>query len=247
MKAIGYIRVSTEEQAKEGVSLDNQEEQIKRYCEYRGLELVDILRDEGISGSKVKNREGFTKIRERVEADGLDALIVYSIDRLSRDLGTLVIFEQLLDKYDVELHTIEGQIDTSSASGWMNFAMKAVFGEFERRQVKDRTRKALQHKKSQGDVVGSIPYGYRRVRGSKKLVEKPEEQEVVRMVNELYQDGERLTDIVQTLNEKRIKTRNGKQWTNMQVKRIIDDYQPVFQKSQSKQKKIMWDFLFETT
>ena len=158
-----------------------------------------------------------------------------------------MIFEQLLDKYDVELHTIEGQIDTSSASGWMNFAMKAVFGEFERRQVKDRTRKALQHKKSQGDVVGSIPYGYRRVRGSKKLVEKPEEQKVKGLVNEMYQNDERLTDIVRTLNEKGIKTRTKKEWTNMQVKRIIDDYKPVFQKSQSKQKKIMWDFLFETS
>lgn len=75
---------------------------------------------------------GFGKIRERVEANGLDALIVYSIDRLSRDLGTLVIFEQLLDKYDVELHTIEGQIDTSSASGWMNFAMKKEAHQYRR-------------------------------------------------------------------------------------------------------------------
>ncbi len=163
MKSVGYIRVSTEEQAKEGISLDNQIERIKGYCQYKGFELCEILRDEGISGSKNKDREGFARILEKIEGNGFDAIVVYSLDRLSRDMITLLAFERLLNEYDIELHTIEGQIDCSTPDGFMNYAMRAFIGEMERRQVKDRTKKAMEHKKRNGEVVGSIPYGYRRV------------------------------------------------------------------------------------
>ena len=98
-----------------------------------------------------------------IESGRVESVVLYSLERISRDMLTLLAFDRLLDEHDIELHTIEGQVDTSTPDGWLNFAMKAFLGEHERRQVKYRTRQAMAFKRSQGSVVGSISYGYRRV------------------------------------------------------------------------------------
>jgi len=232
MKAIGYIRVSTEEQAQRGISLENQAERIRGYAEYRGIELVAEIEDAGVSGGINLAREGFIELLNRVEAGGIDVIVLYSLERLSRDMLTLLALERLLDEYDVELHTVEGQIDTSTPDGFMNFAMKAFLGEMERRQVKHRTKKAMEHKRSHGQVVGSVPYGF--IREGKDLIPNLPEQAVVRTVNELYQGGRRLVDIVAHLNNQGIVTRDGKAWTPQQVKRLISGYRGSFKKSQTK-------------
>lgn len=228
-KAVGYLRVSTEKQASEGISLENQEEQIKRYCEWKSLQLVEILKDEGVSGGKNNGREGFSTILDRIESNGVEAIVVYSIDRLSRDMLTLLSFERLLSEYGIELHTIDGQIDTSTPQGFMDYAMRAFLGEMERRQVKDRTKKALQHKKHNGEVVGCIPYGWKRV--GDMLVENPKEMKVRTLANTLYHhDGKTVAEIAQILNEQGYRTRTNREWTHKPVRRMIDDYERVYQK-----------------
>ena len=229
INAIGYIRVSTEEQAREGVSLENQRARIEGYCSYKGFSLVDIIEDAGISGGKNKTRPGFMVLLDRIESNGIDAIVLYSLERLSRDMLTLLALERFLDERDIELHTVEGQVDTSLPDGWLNFAMKAFLGEMERRQVKYRTKRAMEFKKSQGAVVGSVPYGYRR--NGNGLQEDPEEQEVIRIVNQLYKKSPRLVDICRILEERNIKARNGRSFTSQQVKRLITGYQNSFVKA----------------
>ena len=90
MKAIGYIRVSTEEQGREGVSLENQRARIEGYCSYKGFALIDIIEDAGISGGKNKTRPGFMVLLDRIESNGIDAIVLYSLERLSRDMLTLL-------------------------------------------------------------------------------------------------------------------------------------------------------------
>ncbi|MBW2567705.1 MAG: recombinase family protein [Deltaproteobacteria bacterium] len=232
MKAVGYIRVSTEGQAKDGVSLDNQRKRIKTYCQYKDFELVEIIEDAGISGGINKARGGFINLLDRTEQRGLDVIILYSLERLSRDMLTLLALERLLDEYDVELHTIEGQIDTSTPDGFMSFAMRAFLGEMERRQVKYRTKKAMEHKKANGEVVGTIPFGCRRE--GKELIPDLNEQAIIDIVNELYERDTRLVDIVRSLNDQGKRTRTGKPWTPTQVKRLITDYQSCFRKSNTR-------------
>lgn len=221
-KAIGYVRVSTEEQAKEGVSLEAQEERIRKYAEYKGFELVEVIRDEGKSGGTA-NREGFQKLLARIEANGFDALILFNLDRLSRDMLTLLALERLLDECNVELHTIEGQIDTSTPDGFMNFAMRAFLSEMERRQIKYRTKKALEHKKAKGEVVGQVPYGYRRA--GDRLVEDEEEQSIIKKINRMYKLGKSLNAIAKALNDSGYRTKAGTPWTAQQVKRLIRGYE----------------------
>lgn len=224
-KAIGYVRVSTEEQAREGVSLDNQKAQIEKYIEYKGFELTGMIEDAGISGGKNRSREGFVELLGTIEAGQVDVVIIYSLERLSRDMLTLLSLEKYLDEYDVELHEVTGQIDTGTATGFMNFAMKAFIGEMERRTVKERTRKAMQFKKGNAEIVGPIPYGYENQAG--KLVEVESEQRVIKLVNERYQRGARLVDIARELKERGKFTRRGRNFTSAQVLRIIKGYKKV--------------------
>ena len=227
MKAIAYIRVSTKEQ-REGVSLDNQRKRIGAYCQYKDFELAEVIEDAGVSGGINKARGGFISLLDRIEQGDVDVIILYSLERLSRDMLTLLALERLLDEYDVELHTIEGQIDTSTPDGFMSFAMRAFLGEMERRQVKYRTKKAMEHKKANGEVVGTVPFGSRRE--GKELIPDLNEQAIIDIVNELYERDTRLVDIVRSLNDQGKRTRTGKLWTPTQVKRLITDYQGCFKK-----------------
>ena len=232
MKAIGYIRVSTEQQASEGISLENQKDQIEKYCRYKGFELTGIIEDAGISGGINKARPGFISLLDKVEAGEAGTVVLYSLERLSRDMLTLLALERLLDEYNIDLHTIEGQVDTSTPDGFMSFAMRAFMGEMERRQVKHRTKKAMQYKKQAGQVVGSIPYGYRRA--GDRLEPEGTEAGTVGIAQGLYAKGKGLSDIARELSGQGIKTRAGKDFTPGQVKRILPDYTNIYAKTRTR-------------
>lgn len=232
MKVVGYIRVSTEKQATEGVSLENQREQIEKYCRYKNLDLVGIIEDAGISGGVNKARPGFISLLDRIETGEVRAVVLYSLERLSRDMLTLLALERYLDEYDIELHTVDGQVDTSTPDGFMGFAMKSFLGEMERRQVKYRTKKAMEHKKNQNEVVGSIPYGYRRT--GDKLEPYDREQKIISLVVGLYKRGQGLAGICRQLSDQGIRTRAGNDFTPEQVKRTIPGYVNTYAKAQSR-------------
>jgi len=229
MKALGYVRVSTEDQAREGVSLDAQRARITAYCQYRDFELSGIIEDAGISGGKNRAREGFIRLLDAVEADAVDVLVLFSLDRLSRDMLTLLALERLLNEHTIELHTIEGQITTATPDGFLAFAMKALLGEMERRQVKYRTRKALQHMKAAGQVCGKVAYGFRRE--GDRLEPAPEEQATIDRANGLYRKGRRLVEIVRTLNREGRRTRTGQPWKAEQTRRLLTGYRGTFKKT----------------
>ena len=164
MKAIAYIRCSTEGQATEGVSLQTQIEAIRRYSQYKGLSIVEEIQDAGISGGLNRGRGGFIRLLNRVQAGDADVIVLYSLERLSRDMLTLLALERLLHEYDVELHTIEGQLDTATPDGFMNFAMKAFMGEMERRQVRVQNPESLAAQKRPGGSCRSYSLWIRQRR-----------------------------------------------------------------------------------
>ena len=177
-----------------------------------------------------------------MEENDFDAIVLYSLERISRDMLTLLCLEKLLDEYDVELHTVEGEIDTSTPDGFMGFAMRAFLGEMERRQVKYRTKRAMEYKKGKGEVVGQVPYGYRR--DGDNLVPNRKEQELIRIVNRLYRGKKSLSLIVKRLTELGYQTRQGKSFRSQQVKRIIKDYESVYSHNGSKQAEKIKEFIF---
>jgi len=148
---VGYARVSTEEQAREGVSLEAQEAKIRAWWALSGdgRELV-LLRDEGLSGSRM-DRPGLEAALAACRRGG--ALVVYSLSRLARSTrGTLDVAARL-EKAGCELVSLSERIDTGSAAGRMVFRMLAVLAEFERDQVAERTRMAMAHMRARGERI----------------------------------------------------------------------------------------------
>ncbi|MFQ5835883.1 MAG: recombinase family protein [bacterium] len=117
MKAIGYIRISTQEQAKEGISLEAQEDKIRKYAVLHNLSLIEVVRDEGKSGKDL-NRQGIQKVIALCEKRKVDHLIVYKMDRLTgKTLDLLILIEGIFKPNKVQLHSITQRIDTSTAQG----------------------------------------------------------------------------------------------------------------------------------
>jgi len=206
MRAIGYVRVSTEGQAEDGVSLDAQESKIRAWAELNGAE-VRIFKDAGISGGRSDNRPGLQAALDAVGKG--DALIVYSLSRLSRSTKETLTLSEVLQKKDVDLVSLSEKIDTTSAAGKMVFRLLAVLSEFERDQISDRTKAALAYKRQNGEKTGGdVPFGY-QANKSGKLYADPKEQEAVRLILELREKGESLRDICQQLELAGYQRKNG--------------------------------------
>lgn len=185
--AVAYLRVSTVEQANEGVSLETQEAKIKAWCLLNDYTLAGVFVDAGISGKATANRPELQAALVACPKGG--ALVVYSLSRLARSTrDTLDIADQLQHK-GVDLVSLSEKIDTTSASGKMVFRMLAVLAEFERDQIAERTTTAMQHKKSKGERVGQIPFGYIVAPDGIQLVPDATEQEIIQVVNRLHGEG----------------------------------------------------------
>ncbi|MFQ6065680.1 MAG: recombinase family protein [bacterium] len=117
MKAIGYVRVSTQEQKRKGLSLEAQENRIRKYANLHHLSLAEVVKDEGKSGRDL-NREGLQKVVALCEKRKVEHLIVYKMDRLTREtLDLLILMERILKPNKVQLHSITERVDTSTAQG----------------------------------------------------------------------------------------------------------------------------------
>lgn len=220
MKAIGYIRVSTQGQAEDGVSLDAQEAKVRAWADLNGADEVVIFRDEGISGKRSDNRPGLQSALDAVGKG--DALIVYSLSRLSRSTKDTITLSELLTRKEADLVSLSEKIDTTTAAGKMVFRMLAVLSEFERDQVSDRTRFALAHKKANKEKTGGdIPYGY-RLNGN-HLVEDETEQRAITLIQDLRKKGYTLQAICWELEKEGYRTRRGNlKWQPKAVSRIIE-------------------------
>ena len=158
-QAFGYIRVSTTGQAVDGVSLEAQRARIEAYCLLNELELAAVFVDAGISGKRADNRPELQNALNAVcGASGV--LVCYSLSRLARSTKDTIAISERLDKAGADLVSLSEKIDTTSAAGKMVFRMLAVMAEFERDVISERTTTAMAHKKSQGERVGEIPFGY---------------------------------------------------------------------------------------
>ena len=218
MKAIGYIRVSTEEQASEGVSLDAQRAKVRAWAELNGYPLAAIYEDAGISGTKT-DRPGLAAALDAL-AKG-DALVVYSLSRLARSTRHTLDISERLEKAGADLVSLSEKIDTTSAAGRMVFRMLAVLAEFERDQISERTSAALQFKRAKGQRVGSIPYGYRLAEDGCTLEAHGPEQNVISQARGLRDAGLSLRNIADELARLGFSARNGSVFAATQVQRML--------------------------
>lgn len=208
-QAIGYIRVSTEKQASEGVSLEAQEAKIEHWCKANGYELVKVYVDAGISGKRMDTRKELLAALASLKK-GM-ALVSYSLSRLARSTKDLIEISELVAKKKGDLVSLSESIDTTTAAGKMMFQMLAVLSEFERNLTAERTSGALQHKKATGQkYTNQTPYGFEAIEG--RLVQVQQEAEVVAEIQAARAGGSTLQAIADNLNGRGIPTKTGKLW-----------------------------------
>jgi len=222
MRAIGYVRVSTKDQAENGVSLNEQSVKINAMCLARGDELLEIIED-GESGKDL-NRPGFQRLKAIVEKQpkAVDCVIVCKLDRLTRSLGDLADLLVLFEKCDVALVSLAESLDTKSAAGRLVINVMGAVSQWEREVISERTKAALAYKKSQGQRVGNIQYGWCLSPDGKSLLPKPYEASIVCLIKRMRSEGHMsYRDIAKMLNKNGYKNRNGNSWRHEAVEDVF--------------------------
>jgi site-specific DNA recombinase len=219
--AIAYLRVSTECQATEGVSLDAQAARIRQWCQLNDMELVGEYVDAGVSGKRADNRPQLQAALNHASQSGA-ALVVYSLSRMSRSVADTLAIADRLERAGADLVSLSEKIDTTSASGRMVFKMLAVLSEFERETTAERTRHALAIKKTNGERVGTVPYGYILGADGVTLHESADEQSIINTIRELRAAGESMRAIADELTNRGVVTKSGEsRWSHTTIARIL--------------------------
>ena len=165
----------------------------------------------------MKGRDG---LQAALQATGRGmALIAYSISRLARSTRDMIDIAERLKKRGADLVSLTERIDTSSAAGLMVFQMLAVLTEFERRQTAERTRMALAHKRSRGEVYGPVPFGFREV--GRRLEAVANESGIVAKALQMRSAGVSFQRIADHLNARGVAGKQGGRWYASTVRYLI--------------------------
>lgn len=217
-RAIGYIRVSTQGQADEGVSLAAQRTKIEAWCVAHNYELLAVFEDAGISGGSMAGRDG---LHAAMKAAGKGtALVTYSISRLARSTRDLLAIADRLRKQKAGLVSLSEQIDTGSAMGEFFFTVMGAIATLERKVTGERTRMALSHKKAKGEKYGPVPFGFAEVEG--RLVEVRKEAQAVAEIVRMRQRGLAYRDIADRLNADGVASKRGGKWYASTVRYVVN-------------------------
>lgn len=222
--AVGYARVSTEQQVESRLSLEAQETQIRAHCAAQGLELLELIQDPGVSGGlPLQDREGGARLARLVEGRLVSVVVASRLDRLFRSSSDCLSNVEAWDRREVALHLLDlgGQaLDTSSTMGRFFLTVMAAAAEMERSLVRDRTRAAIAAKVARGEYPGGkVPFGYRAIDG--RLVEDQAEQRVLGVVRGLRDEGHSLAMIAAELTRRGFVGRTGRAFARQQIHQLL--------------------------
>jgi len=224
MKTAIYVRVSTEEQAKEGYSLKAQIDKLKSYIQIKDWDFYKVYADEGISGKNINDRPSLNELLNDIKDGNVNNVLVYKIDRLTRRVRDLIDLTELFQEHNCTFNSLMESIDTQTASGRMFLKIIGIFAEFERENLIERITVACEKKVKEGYTLSASfsSYGYSREKGDKIQKIVPEEAEIVKEIFDMYIDRN-LTQyaIAQNLNHRSIKPKKGKAWNHTSIRNIL--------------------------
>jgi len=213
-----YCRVSTEDQAREGYSLPEQQEKLKDLYKYRDYNIYDIYEDAVIFAKDIEHRPQFQKMLEDVRSGKVNVIVAYKLDRLTRSVRDLEILISELEKYECSLEFAMDDINTSTASGKFFVRMLTVLSQLEIERVSERTK---------FDMVGVIKDGHIPVRKTlgfmrkdKKLIINPAESNIVERIFNLYYKGKSYQQIANIFNEEKVLN---KKWYDTTILKILSN------------------------
>jgi DNA invertase Pin-like site-specific DNA recombinase len=219
-RAVAYLRVSTDKQADRGVSLDAQRAKVEAYAALYDLDLVAVEVDAGVSASTL-DRPALGRAFAMLDRGDADALLVVKLDRLTRSVGDLGAVVRRCNRSGWALLSVSEQIDTRTAAGRLVLNVLASVAEWEREAIGERTAAAMAHKRSEGQRVGAIPYGYRLASDGVHIEGEPAEQAVIAAARELHAAGLSLRKVAAELAARGFVTRSGVVFDATQVRRMV--------------------------
>lgn len=219
MKTAIYIRVSTEEQAKEGYSISAQKQRLKAYCIAQDWDISSMYVDEGLS-AKDTNRPELERMISDIKAGKVECVLVYKLDRLTRSVLDLYQLLQLFDSFDCKFKSATEVYDTTTAIGRLFITLVAALAQWERENLAERIRFGLQEKARQGKwAVNLAPIGY-EIKGDYLEVNKTEAA-IVKEIFDKYLSGLGMAKIASELNQRGITTKAERVWHSSKIQYIL--------------------------
>ncbi len=217
-----YIRVSTEDQAREGFSLGEQEEKLRQLCKYKGFEIFKVYKDAGISAKDMKNRPAFQTMLEDMKNGLINYIVAYKLDRVTRSVRDLEVLISTLEKYHCYLLCDRDDVNTSTANGRFFVRMLTVLSQLEIEIVLERTKFGLNGAIKAGHIPGKCPLGYYRAQDKTLKIDNATKDIVVRIF-EMYLGGKSYQTIANILNKEKVLYPEVKHWIDSSINRIINN------------------------
>jgi len=223
IRAAIYTRVSTEDQAKEGFSLDAQLDKLKSYCKARDWIVANEYIDDGYSGRNIK-RPAYSRMMEELEK--WDLLLVLKMDRIHRNSKNFMLMMEFLNKNKKEFVSMSESFDTSNAMGRFVMNILQLVAQLESEQIGERVYIGMEQKaRINGGVLGfNIPYGYSYLDGKLTIIQ--DEACVIKDIYFCYKDGKSMGEITKMLNDKKVPTKKQGFWAKKTISAILKN--PVY-------------------
>ena len=214
-----YIRVSTEDQAREGFSLGEQEEKLKQLCDYKGYEVYKVYCDAGISAKDMEHRPKFQEMLKDMKDGKINYIVAYKLDRVTRSVRDLEELISQLEKYNTYLVCDRDDVNTSTANGRFFVRMLTVLSQLEIEIVSERTKFGLNGAIKSGHLPGQVALGFKKD-GNRKTIIDPATAPIIKRVFDLYLQGKTFLQISSIFNEEKVLNKN---WKDTHIERIINN------------------------
>ena len=221
-KAGIYIRVSTEDQAREGFSLGEQQEKLEALCKYKGFEIYKIYKDAGISAKDMEHRPEFQAMLKDMRDGKINYIVAYKLDRVTRSVRDLEELITELEKNNCYLICDRDDVNTSTANGRFFVRMLTVLSQLEIEIVSERTKFGMTGAIKAGHIPSHCPIGYKRADDKRMVVDETTKDVVIRIYN-MYLEGKSYQEISNTFNSEKVLFPQKKKWRDVDIERIINN------------------------
>ena len=221
-KAGIYIRVSTEDQAREGFSLGEQQEKLEALCKYKGFEIYKIYKDAGISAKDMEHRPQFQAMLKDMRDGKINYIVAYKLDRVTRSVRDLEELITELEKNNCYLICDRDDVNTSTANGRFFVRMLTVLSQLEIEIVSERTKFGMTGAIKAGHIPSHCPIGYKRADDKRMIVDETTKDVVIRIYN-MYLEGKSYQEISNTFNSEKVLFPQKKKWRDVDIERIINN------------------------
>ena len=215
-----YIRVSTEDQAREGFSLGEQEEKLLQLCKFKGLEVYKVYKDAGISAKDMEHRPQFQEMLKDMKEGKINYIVAYKLDRITRSVRDLEELISVLEQYNCFLLCDRDDVNTSTANGRFFVRMLTVLSQLEIEIVSERTKFGLNGAIKSGHIPGQRPFGYKSAE-DKRMVIDNSARPYVEKIFDMYLEGKSFQQIANYFKENNIYPK--KNWKDTTIQKIIDN------------------------